>query len=219
MYDLYTAATPNGRKVSILLEELSLNYEVHHIDLQRGEQKTGNFLKLNPNGRIPVLRDREEDITIFESGAIMLYLAKKHKAFYPESLKAQAKVEEWLMWQVGGLGPMQGQNHVFRHYAPGENAYSRERYFNETLRLYGVMNSHLKHREYLADEYSIADIACWPWINSYEWAGVEIVGFEELHRWYKNIKNRPAVLKGIEIPASKSSTMDDKAKVGQSMLV
>ena len=218
MFDLYTAATPNGRKISILLEELNLDYEVHFVDLSAGEQKTKDFLKLNPNGRIPVLIDREEDLTIFESGAILLYLARKFKAFYPQRASAQAKVDQWLMWQVGGLGPMQGQNHVFRHYAPGENIYARERYFNETLRLYGVMNSHLKQRDYLADEYSIADIACWPWIHSHDWAGVEISGFEELQNWYENIKKRPAVQKGILIPVSNNSKKSKKT-AGESMLV
>lgn len=218
MFDLFTAATPNGRKISILLEELNLDYEVHFVDLSAGEQKTKDFLKLNPNGRIPVLTDREEDITVFESGAILLYLARKFKEFYPQKASAQARVDQWLMWQVGGLGPMQGQNHVFRHYAPGENLYARERYFNETLRLYGVMNSHLKERAYLADEYSIADIACWPWIHSHDWAGVEISGFEELHNWYENIKKRPAVQKGILIPAS-STSEESKKTAGESMLV
>ena len=219
MYDLYTAATPNGRKISIMLEELGTDYEVHHIDLEGGEQKSGKFLKLNPNGRIPVLTDREQDLTIFESGAILLYLAKKHQTLYPLDLKGQAAVEQWLMWQVGGLGPMQGQNHVFRHYAPGENIYARERYFNETMRLYGVMNSHLKNRKYLADDYSVADIACWPWINSHAWAGVELAGFEDLQRWYENIKMRPAVQKGIEIPSSRVQSKEDKASIGKSMLV
>lgn len=219
MIDLYTAATPNGRKISILLEELGAQYNVHHINLGAGEQKTKEFLKLNPNGRIPVITDCEEDITIFESGAIMLYLARKFEKFLPKDIKGMSNVEQWLMWQMGGLGPMQGQSHVFRHYAPGENAYSRERYFNENLRLYGVMNTHLKNHEYLAGEYSIADIACWPWVDSHDWAGIEIAGFEELHLWYEKIKKRPAVQKGMQIPESKTQSDQEKKNSAKSMLV
>ena len=219
MIELYTAATPNGRKISILLEELGLKYNVHHIDLGAGEQKTKEFHALNPNGRIPVITDSDEDITIFESGAILLYLARKYGKFLPKDPKGMSQVEQWLMWQMGGLGPMQGQNHVFRHYAPGENAYSRERYYKENLRLYGVMNNHLKKHEYLAGEYSIADIACWPWINSHDWAGIEIAGFEELHLWYEKIKKRPAVQRGMLIPESKAASENEKKNSARSMLV
>lgn len=220
MIDLYTAATPNGRKISILLEELGVDYEVHHIDLGAGEQKTKEFLKMNPNGRIPVIIDREEGVTIFESGAIMLYLAKKYGKLYPTNIKDQSKVDQWLMWQMGGLGPMQGQNHVFRNYASGENTYAKERYMNENLRLYGVLNSHLKNNTYLAgEEYSIADIASWPWVNGYEWAGIEIAGFEELNRWYENIKKRPAVQIGMHVPPSKNISNEQKKDSARSMLV
>lgn len=219
MIQLYTAATPNGRKVSIMLEELGLNYEIHSINLSAGEQKTKDFLKMNPNGRIPVIVDSDENFTVFESGAILLYLARKYSRFIPADIKGQSKVEQWLMWQMGGLGPMQGQNHVFRHYAPGENVYSRERYYNENLRLYGVLNDHLKDKKYLAGEYSIADIACWPWINSYEWAGIELAGFEDLQSWYSRIKERPAVLRGMQIPAASPVTPEDKRESGKSILI
>jgi len=219
MIQLFTAATPNGRKVSIMLEELGVPYEVHPVNLSAGEQKTKDFLKMNPNGRIPVIVDNEEDFTVFESGAILLYLARKYRKFIPADPKGQSQVEQWLMWQMGGLGPMQGQNHVFRHYASGENSYSKERYYNENLRLYGVMDDHLKHNEYLAGEYSIADIACWPWVNSFEWAGIELAGFENLEKWHSRIKDRSAVLKGMQVPPSSKATVEEKKESGKSILI
>jgi len=214
MIDLYTAATPNGFKISIALEEMGLDYRVHGLDLGAGEQKKAEFLAINPNGRIPAIVDRgADDLAIFESGAILLYLAEKTGKLMPEntlenSLENKAErmeVIQWLMFQMGGLGPMQGQAHVFNRYFPEKIQSVIDRYQNETKRLYSVLNDRLQDRDYLAGKgrgfYSIADIASWTWVRSYEWAGVEIDDLPHLKRWLDNIAARPAVQAGICIPA------------------
>jgi len=179
MIDLYTAATPNGYKISIALEEMGLDYDVHHIDLMGGQQKDPEFLALNPNGRIPAIVDRDNDnLTIFESGAILIYLAGKTGLLMPTDVKGRMDVLQWLMFQMGGVGPMQGQAHVFFRYFPEKIQPVIDRYQHETKRLYAVMDKQLEHKDYLAGlgrgEYSIADIANWSWARSFEWAGVEI---------------------------------------------
>ena len=217
MINLYTAATPNGHKVSILLEELDVPYEAIKVNLSLQEQKKESFLEMNPNGRIPVIVD--DGHKVFESGAILLYLARKYKRFLPKEGRALSKVEQWLMFQIGGLGPMQGQNHVFRHYAPGENAYATERYFRENLRLYGVLERQLKEHEYLAGEYSIADIANWSWVNAHDWAGIDLEHFPSVKRWYEVIRQRPAVQRGLLIPPeTESLSMEKKQDMGRAII-
>lgn len=201
MIDLYTSATPNGWKASILLEELGVPYTVHKISLSDGDQKKPDYLKINPNGRIPTIVDRDEnDFAVFESGAIMIYLAEKYGKFLPRDLKARSQTIQWLMFQMGGIGPMQGQANVFFRYAPEKIPYAIDRYQNETRRLYEVLNRRLETNEYLAGDYSIADIANWSWVSLYFWAGVSVEGLDHLQRWIKNIASRPAVEKGIVVP-------------------
>ena len=203
MIDLYTAATPNGFKVSILLEELQLPYRVITVDLLKREQKEENFLALNPNGRIPVIVDHEADHwTVFESGAILLYLAEKTGKFLPEGAEGRSLAMQWLMFQMGGIGPMQGQAHVFYRYAPEKIEYAINRYQNETFRLYKVLDDQLKEKEYLADDFSIADIANWSWIRSHKWARVSVEGLDNLSRWMDQMRNRPACERGANIPPS-----------------
>ncbi len=203
MIQLYTAPTPNGWKASIMLEELGARYSVRPIRLDQGEQKEPWFLELNPNGRIPVIVDTEAgNFAIFESGATLIYLAEKHGRFLPTDPKARSEVIQWLMFQMGGVGPMQGQAHVFLRYAPEKIEYAIKRYQGETARLYGVLNERLKEREYLVGEYSIADIATWPWVRLHGWAGVEIDDLTHLKRWCETMEKRPAVQRGIEVPGS-----------------
>ena len=205
MIDLYTAATPNGYKVSIALEEMGLAYELHRIDISSGEQKSPEFLKINPNGRIPAIIDRDEgDLAIFESGAILIYLAEKTGMLMPKDIKGRMDVLQWLMFQMGGVGPMQGQAHVFLRYFPETIQPAIDRYQSETKRLYTVLDRQLKDKDYLAGagrgDYSIADIANWTWVRSYEWAGVEIDDLPHLKAWIDRIAARPAAAKGVNIP-------------------
>jgi len=201
MIKLYTAPTPNGWKISIMLEELGLPYRVRPIRLDQNEQKEPWFLELNPNGRIPVIVDTDaDDLAVFESGAILLYLAEKTGRFLPSDPKKRSQVIQWLMFQMGGLGPMQGQAHVFFRYAPEPIAYAIERYQKETARLYEILDERLKDREYLVDEYSIADMATWPWVRLHGWAGVSIDDLPQLQRWCETMEKRPAVQRGFEIP-------------------
>ena len=202
MIDLYTAPTPNGYKVSILLEELKLPYNVVSIELEKKEQKKTEFLKLNPNGRIPIIVDHENnDFTVFESGAILIYLAEKSGKFLSSDPNGRSVTLQWLMFQMGGIGPMQGQAHVFYRYAPEKIEYAIERYQKETLRLYTVLDTQLKEHEYLTGDLSIADIATWPWIRSYRWAGLDIENLPHLQRWLDVLAERPAFQKGIEVPS------------------
>jgi glutathione S-transferase len=199
--ELYTSPTPNGRKVSIALEEMELPYRVHPISLKAMEQKEPEFLALNPNGRIPVIVDGEnDDFPVFESGAILIYLAEKTGSFLPASQRERSTVLQWLMWQMGGLGPMQGQAHVFNRYFSEKIPAVINRYHSETRRLYGVMDGRLAEHEYLAGEYSIADMACWPWIMQHDWAGVDLADFPHLSRWQQTVGTRPAVQRGAAVP-------------------
>jgi glutathione S-transferase len=202
MIDLYTAPTPNGWKVSIMLEELGLPYEVRPIRLHQGEQKEPWYLKLNPNGRIPTIVDRDEDgFAVFESGAILIYLAEKtSSALLPSGRRARSTVLQWLMFQMAGVGPMQGQSNVFFRYAPERIEYAIQRYQSETKRLYTVLDARLRGREFLADDYSIADIATWPWVRIHAWAGVEIDDLPDLSRWVETMAARPACQRGVGVP-------------------
>ncbi len=202
MIDLYTWTTPNGRKVSIALEEMGLDYTVHPIALRSGAQKAPDFLAINPNGRIPAIVDRAEgDFAVFESGAILIYLAEKTGQFLPTETKARSVVLQWLMWQMGGLGPMHGQANVFNRYFPEKIPSVIKRYQDETRRLFGVMNTRLADHAYLAGDYSIADMACWPWVMQHDWAGVAIDDLPHLQRWLREIGDRPAVQRGFDVPA------------------
>jgi glutathione S-transferase/GST-like protein len=201
MIDLYTAATPNGWKASITLEELELPYELHAIDLSSGEQKKPWFTAINPNGRIPAIIDRgNDDFAVFESGAIMIYLAEKTGRLLPTDEKGRSRVIQWLMFQMGGLGPMMGQANVFTRYFPEHIPSAIDRYRREGRRLFEVLDGHLSANEYLAGEYSIADIANWSWAHTYEWPGIDISGLGHLKRWMDQIAARPAVQKGLQMP-------------------
>ena len=203
MIDLYSAATPNGHKVSIVLEELSLPYTLHVIELQQNEQKAPWFVALNPNGRIPVIVDRAADnFAVFESGAILIYLAEKTGQLMPADPKGRSLVLQWLMFQMGGIGPMMGQANVFYRYHPEKIQPAIERYQGETRRLFRVLESRLAGHEYLAGEYSIADIASWAWVRTHNWSGVAIDDLPNLRRWVDQIAARPAVIKGLQMPPS-----------------
>lgn len=203
MIDLFSAATPNGWKVSIALEELGLPYDLHTLNLGALEQKEPAYLQLNPNGRIPTIVDRDnDDFVVFESGAILWYLAEKTGRLLPQEPKAKSEVLQWLMFQVGGVGPMQGQANVFRNYFEKQIPEAIERYRKETRRLYEVLNTRLVDRDYLVDDYSIADIATFPWVSSYEWSGIDVTGLTNLTAWLQRIAIRPGVMRGLQNPAS-----------------
>ena len=223
MIDLYTSNTPNGYKVSIMLEELKLPYNVIAVDLLKKEQKNIEYLKLNPNGRIPTIIDREnENFVVFESGAILIYLAEKTGMLLPKKPEKRSLVFQWLMFQMSGIGPMQGQAHVFYRYAPEKIEYAINRYQKETFRLYQVLDDQLKEKEYLVDDFSIADIATWPWVRRHQWAGVNIENLFNLRRWMDNLINRPAFQKGIEVPFKMdlSNISSEKAiKMAEKLLI
>ncbi|MEQ3638285.1 MAG: glutathione S-transferase N-terminal domain-containing protein [Alteromonas sp.] len=201
MIDLYTAATPNGWKASVALEEMGLEYSVVPVNLLKGEQKTASFLAKNPNGRIPVIVDKsEDDHVVFESGAIMIYLAEKTGMFLPSDVKGRSKVLQWLMFQMGGVGPMMGQANVFFRYLEEKMPIAIDRYQNEVRRLFTVLDGHLANHEYLVDDYSIADMANWCWVRTYEWSGASIDGLDNLIRWKNSIEARPAARRGVEVP-------------------
>ena len=201
MIELYTAPTPNGWKASIMLEELGLPYEVRAINLLESVQKEPWYLKINPNGRIPTIVDRDAGgFAVFESGAILVYLAEKTGKLLPKDAKGRSVALQWLMFQMGGIGPMQGQANVFFRYAPEKIDYAINRYQEETARLYRVLDTRLAESEYLAGDYSIADIATWPWVRIHDWAGVSVDGMPHLQRWIDAIAARPAVQKGIAVP-------------------
>lgn len=203
MIDLYTWTTPNGRKVSILLEELGVDYEVHAIDISKNEQFAPDFLKMAPNNRIPAIVDRETGTQLMESGAIMMYLAQKYDRFQVGGDEYWRMVE-WLMWQMGGLGPMLGQVHHFVKYNAGKSEYSEERYSKEAHRLYKVLNGRLEGRDYVAGEnrgeYTIADMSMWPWVARYDWQQVDLNDYPNVRDWYVRIAERPAVRRGYHIP-------------------
>ncbi len=211
MIDLYTASTPNGHKVSVALEELSLEYQVQKIDFSKNEQKQDWFLKLNPNGRIPVIIDRgADDFGVFESGAILLYLAEKTGRLMPTDRKGRSQVTQWLMFQMGGLGPMMGQAEVFYRYFPEKIPSAINRYQNETRRLLQVLDLGLQDTQWLAgDEMSIADIANWCWARTYKWSGVSIDGLPNLQRWLDAMSKRPACITGVAVPEVMEGIDDD----------
>ncbi|MFQ6370675.1 glutathione S-transferase family protein [Shewanella sp. YIC-542] len=213
MIELYTAATPNGHKISIALEELELPYRVHALDLAAKEQKQPAFLHINPNGRIPAIVDgNNDDFAVFESGAILLYLAEQTGKLLPAEPKARSRAIQWLMFQMGGLGPMMGQANVFYRYFPSKIPEAIERYQNEGRRLLEVLNQQLSHHAYLAgDSYTIADIACWPWVNGHEWSGISIEGLPHLQRWLAQIAQRPAVQRGMQVPPKDDDTPQARA--------
>ncbi len=211
MIDLYTASTPNGWKASVTLEELEIPYETHPIDLGKGDQKQEWFLKLNPNGRIPVIVDRDEgNFPVFETGAIMTYLAEKTGRLLPTSAKGRSRVIQWLMFQMGGIGPMMGQANVFFRYFPEKLQPAIDRYQNETRRLLEVLDRRLGDSEWLADDYSIADIANWCWVRTYKWSGVSADGLPNLKRWRDALRERPACRRGIEVPAALPNMENDE---------
>ena len=201
MIDLYTAPTPNGHKVSIALEELALPYDVHIVNILAGDQRQPDYLKLNPNGRIPTIVDRDAgNFSVFESGAILIYLAEKTGRLMPSDPKGRSLVIQWLMFQMGGIGPMMGQANVFFRYAPERIPYAIERYQREVRRLFEVLDTRLKDHEFLAGDYSIADIANWSWVRGYKWSGVTLDGLPNLTRWLDAIAERPAVKRGVDVP-------------------
>ncbi len=200
MIDLYTWSTPNGRKVSIALEELGLDYEVHPVNIGEGEQFDPEFLKIAPNNRIPAIVDRDTGLSLMESGAILMYLADKTGRLMPAEPEPRWHVIEWLMWQMGGVGPMLGQVHHFVKFNPGKAPYAEERYHNEAKRLYGVLDRRLAEVGYVAGEYSIADMAIFPWCARFEWQQVDLNEYKNVVRWYKELASRPAVQRGYKVP-------------------
>ena len=206
MIDLYYAPTPNGWKITIMLEEAQMDYKVIPVNLGAGDQFKPEFLKISPNNRMPAIVDSDgpggEELSVFESGAILMYLGEKSGKFFPQSDKERIKVLEWLFWQIGGLGPMAGQVSHFVNYAPnfpGDHSYSEKRYKNEYDRLLGVMNMVLEEREFLAGDYSIADMASFPWVTAYKRYEVDLDSFKNVRRWFDAIKSRPAVRKGMDV--------------------
>jgi GST-like protein len=205
MIDLYTWSTPNGRKVSIMLEELGLEYNTHAINIGKNDQFTPEFIAINPNSKIPAIVDPDgpdgEPISIMESGAILIYLAEKAGKLLPASARGRSVALQWLMFQMGGVGPIFGQVHHFLRAAKEPVPYAIERYTKETQRLYGVLNDRLKDREYLADEYSIADVATYPWVARYEWHKTTLEDFPNVKRWFDALSARPAVQRGMQVPS------------------
>lgn len=223
MIELFTAPTPNGHKVSCLLEELGLPYSVRPVNLAAGEQKEPWFLAINPNGRIPAIIDHAPadggaPITVFESGAIMVYLAEKAGRLLPADIRGRSAVMQWLMFQMGGVGPMMGQANVFHRYFPEKIPAAIDRYQKECRRLFQVLDGHLAGRDHLAGEFSIADIANWCWVRTHAWSGVEIADLAHLSTWVDRIAARPACARGITIPERPASA-EQVVKAGQSMIV
>jgi len=218
--DIYFWTTPNGYKVLLFVEEAGVPYTIKPVNIGRGEQFKPEFLRISPNNRIPALVDHapaegKAPVSVFESGAILLYLAEKTRRFIPADLPGRVEVLQWLFWQMGGLGPMAGQNHHFSHYAPEKLPYAVERYVNETNRLYGVMNKRLADREFLAGPaYSIADMACYPWVVSHKRQGQKLEDFPQLKRWFETIAARPATKRAYEKgkAINVAPVMDDEAK-------
>ena len=213
MIDFYTAPTPNGHKVSCTLEAMELEYETHVINLMENEQKKSEFLAISPNGRIPAIVDRDADnLSIFESGAIMIYLAEKTGKLMPKNPNEKAKVLEWVMFQMGGVGPMMGQANVFFRYFPEKIQPAIDRYQNEGRRLFEVLDTHLAKQDWLAKDYSIADIANWCWVRTYKWSGISIEGLNNLERWMKAMYDQPGMSKGLEVPIKMERLLDDDKK-------
>jgi GST-like protein len=200
MIDFYTWSTPNGRKVSIMLEECALDYKTHAIDISKDEQFAPEFLKISPNNRIPAIVDNDNGLSLFESGAILQYLAQKTGKFWTAEGEAHWRTTEWLMWQMGGAGPMLGQVHHFVKFNKGKAPYAEERYSKEAKRLYGVLDRRLAEADYVAGDYSIADMSIWPWISRFEWQNIDMSAYPNLQRWYTAIAARPAVQRGYHVP-------------------
>ena len=204
MIDAYYWPTPNGWKISIALEEMGLDYRVVPVNILRGEQFNDDFLAISPNNRMPAIVDHNPEgsaspISVFESGAILIYLAEKSGKFLPKDIRGRSNVMQWLMWQMSGMGPMFGQAGHFKFYAPETIPYAQKRYTTETLRLYDVLNTQLEGREYICDEYSIADMACWPWVITYKRQEIDLDQFPNVRRWYDHMKTRPALRRGYEV--------------------
>ncbi len=217
MIKLYTAATPNGWKISVLLEELGIDYELHTINLATDQQKSAAYTQINPNGRIPAIIDTDEnDFAVIESGAIMIYLAEKFAQFLPADVTGRSRVIQWLMFQMSAIGPMMGQANVFYRYFPEKIPAAIDRYQKEVTRLFGVLDQQLSDREYLVGDYSIADMANWCWVHTHNWSGVALSPHRHLKRWTQQIGERPAVVKGIQIPARVSKA--DIKKAGQELI-
>jgi GSH-dependent disulfide-bond oxidoreductase len=221
--ELYTSPTPNGHKVSIALEEMSIPYVVKPIDLSKNEQKTRKFLKICPNGRIPAIVDKsKKDFSVFESGAILLYLAEKSGKFLPKNLKQRSEVIQWVMFQMGGVGPMQGQANVFFRYFPEKIQPAIDRYQNETKRLFSVLDKQLKGKDFICGKLSIADFATFPWVNIHEWSGVEITDLKYLSSWVERCRNRKPFQRGLDIPVKltmpKERNKEEFVKRAQKML-
>tara|TARA_B100000029_G_scaffold482358_1_gene532256 strand:+ start:1469 stop:2152 length:684 start_codon:yes stop_codon:yes gene_type:complete len=213
MIDFYTAPTPNGHKVSCTLEAMELEYDTHVVNLMENEQKKPEFLAISPNGRIPAIVDRDADnLSIFESGAIMIYLAEKTGKLIPKNLVEKAKVLEWLMFQMGGVGPMMGQANVFYRYFPEKIQPAIDRYQNEGRRLFEVLDTHLSNQEWLAKDYSIADIANWCWVRTHKWSGISIEGLDHLDRWIQAMYEQPGMSAGLEVPIKMENLLDDDEK-------
>ena len=198
--ELYTWSTPNGKKISIALEETGLAYNVHPINIGKDEQFAPDFLKISPNNKIPAIVDTDNGQSVFESGAILMYLGDKSGKFYPKELAKRIEVNEWLMWQMGGFGPMLGRAHAFLHFNPGKAPFAEEMFAREAQRLYGVLNTQLGKMEFVAGDYSIADMAIFPWAARFEWQRVDLNSFPHVKRWYQAISARPAVAKGFDVP-------------------
>lgn len=217
MIDLHYAPTPNGWKISIMLEECGLPYTVLPMQLGRGDQHTAEFLKLSPNGRMPAIVDHAPadggaPVSIFESGAILIYLAEKSGRFLPTDLRGRMDVLQWLMWQMAGLGPMLGQNGHFVLYAPEKIPYAIDRYTREAKRLYGVLDAHLAGRDFIAADYSIADIACFPWIMTHKAQGLTLDDYPNVKRWYASLRARPALQAGLAVGKQERKPMDEQAR-------
>ncbi len=211
MIDLYTAPTPNGHKASCTLEALGFEYETHFVNISEGEQHKPEYLAINPNGRIPAIVDRDEDnFAVFESGAIMIYLAEKAGRLLPSDPKGRSKVNQWLMFQMGGVGPMMGQANVFYRYFPEKIQPAIDRYQNECRRLFEVLDGHLANSEWLADDYSIADIANWCWVRTYKWSGASVDGLEHLDRWLNAMREQPGMSEGIVVPFDLGNLLKDE---------
>ena len=210
MIHLYTSSTPNGHKVSCMLEAIEMPYEIHSVNLGEGDQRKPDFLKISPNGRIPAIVDTDNnDLSIFESGAIMLYLAEKSGKLIPSDIKGRAKVIEWLMFQMGGIGPMMGQANVFSRYFPEKIQPAIDRYQNESRRLFEVLDMQLSKNEWLAGEYSIADIANWCWVRTHNWSGVSLEGLMYLEKWKNKMYDQPGMLKGTKVPVDIGGLLND----------
>ncbi|MDG1818222.1 MAG: glutathione S-transferase N-terminal domain-containing protein [Porticoccaceae bacterium] len=211
MIELYTAPTPNGHKASCTLEAMELPYKVHLVDISSGDQHTPAFRSINPNGRIPAIIDRDNNnFAVFESAAIMIYLAELSGKLMPSDINGRSKVLQWLMFQIGGVGPMMGQANVFFRYLPEKIPTAISRYQNECRRLFEVLDTHLADNEWLADDFSIADIANWCWVRTYKWSGVSRDGLENLDRWLAAITEMPAMRKGVQVPVSMESLIENE---------